>query len=530
MIQKWATVICCAALLWTQGCADPVEPDAAVTDASADAGPGRDGAFADAEPIDAAPIDAEVLDAAPLDAEIVDATDLDAGFDAGTFDAGDDAGAPDSGPPPFRTAFQVVTASDTSCALFEDGQVKCWGSLRTTPASTFGRTPGTMGVNLPYLDLGAGARVVRLFSGQNGICGTLETGALRCFGDNTYRQLGFVGSGALSSATVPPPVDLGPTRTATAVSMGWTHTCALLDDRSVVCFGAGGVGETGQGMTGTSSTPRPVDLGAGRTAKAIDADGYFGCAILDNDALKCWGANGNSSSDTSLIGGQLGTGDTRARGNEPNEMGDNLLEIDLGTNPATTQRWQVKAVSTGITRTCALLENDRLKCFGRNDGAPDVLGTGDNVSWGSAANLIGDAMPFIDLGVDPLTTQPWRVKKIAVGDTMTCALLANDRLKCWGAGALGSTGTGSNVRLGDMPSEMGDALPFLDLGTNPATNQPWRVLQITCGKNHSCAVLEGNRVKCWGYNNLGQLGLEDNQNRGDNPDEMGDLLPLVQLQ
>jgi alpha-tubulin suppressor-like RCC1 family protein len=190
----------------------------------------------------------------------------------------------------------------------------------------------------------------------------------------------------------------------------------------------------------------------------------------------------------------------------------------------------VKAVHTGITRTCVILENDRVKCMGRNDAGPDILGTGDNIGWGGAATRVGDAMPFIDLGVNPATAAPWRVLALDVGDSMTCALLENARLKCWGGSALGSTGNPTGGNIGDSPADMGDSLAFLDLGLDPATGQPWQVQAVSCGKYHACAVLTGNVLKCWGYNAAGQLGLEDNNNRGDNAGEMGDQLPIVQLQ
>src|SRR3546814_20282370 len=66
-----------------------------------------------------------------------------------------------------------------------------------------------------------------------------------------------------------------------------------------------------------------VDLGTGRTAVAIAAGFTHTCALLDDGSLKCWGAGKD---------GQLGLGDTTNRGYGPSEMGDNLPTVDLGTD------------------------------------------------------------------------------------------------------------------------------------------------------------------------------------------------------
>src|SRR5690606_4814135 len=66
-----------------------------------------------------------------------------------------------------------------------------------------------------------------------------------------------------------------------------------------------------------------VDLGTGRCAVSIALGGQHTCALLENGAVKCWGDNTH---------GQLGQGDVDARGDGPYEMGDNLTEIRLGTD------------------------------------------------------------------------------------------------------------------------------------------------------------------------------------------------------
>jgi len=130
---------------------------------------------------------------------------------------------------------------------------------------------------------------------------------------------------------------------------------------------------------------------------------------------------------------------------------------------------------------------------------------------------MGDALPFVALGANNKTTA------VSVGTDHACARFADGRLKCWGANAGGQLGLGDTESRGDGDGEMGDALPFVDLGTGT------KVRAVSAGNAHTCALLEDGRVKCWGSNSSGQLGLGDKENRGDAADEMGEKLPAVEL-
>jgi alpha-tubulin suppressor-like RCC1 family protein len=110
---------------------------------------------------------------------------------------------------------------------------------------------------------------------------------------------------------------------------------------------------------------------------------------------------------------------------------------------------------------------------------------------------------------------------VAAGYTYTCALLNDATIKCWGGG--GELGLGDSRNRGDQPGEMGDHLPAVDLGTNETA------LGVSAGYGNACALLPGGRVKCWGLNYDGQLGLGDTTTRGDAPGQMGDSLPAVNL-
>jgi hypothetical protein len=83
-------------------------------------------------------------------------------------------------------------------------------------------------------------------------------------------------------------VNLGAGRTAKALSCGHQHTCAILDDDTLKCWGEGDGGRLGYGGTGDRRAPDAtavVNLGSGRTAKAVSTGKEHTCAILDDDTL-----------------------------------------------------------------------------------------------------------------------------------------------------------------------------------------------------------------------------------------------------
>jgi alpha-tubulin suppressor-like RCC1 family protein len=234
--------------------------------------------------------------------------------------------------------------------------------------------------------------------------------------------------------------------------------------------------------------------------EAINSNIAHTCALIEGGRVKCWGANSF---------GELGVGDFMARGDLPEQMGNQLPFVDLGTGQ------KAAALSVGDSYTCALIEGGRVKCWGSSTFGE--LGMGDTKDWGGKAGEMGDHLPFVDLGTGQKATA------LATGDRHTCALLEGGKVKCWGINEQGQLGLGDTKGRGKNKGEMGDHLPFVDLGTGQ------KATAITAGLYHSCVRLESGQVKCWGLNAHGELGLGDTDNRGDQPGEMGDQLPPLDL-
>lgn len=303
-----------------------------------------------------------------------------------------------------RFVKEVACGYRFQCARTAAGQVVCWGY---NDYEQLGRgdqlvpdTYAELGDNLKSVDLGTGKSAVQLASGGLHSCAVLNDGSVKCWGYNNYGQLGYgdtVNRGWLPSemGDALPPVDLGTGRTAMGISIEEYTTCALLDDGSVKCWGSNGTGQLGQGdLIARGDNPGEmgdnlpaINLGTGKTAVQISLGRGHVCARLNDQSLKCWGNN---------YYGALGLGNTDAHGDQPGEMGDNLPTIDLGTGRVAIQ------VHAAEWFTCALLDNATLKCWGVGTLAAEN-GTWNNL--GDQPGEMGDNLLPVNLGTGRTVAQ-----------------------------------------------------------------------------------------------------------------------------
>jgi hypothetical protein len=218
-----------------------------------------------------------------------------------------------------RTARAVAAGKFFTCALLDNGRVACWGAntsgqlgqgdttSRTSPTTisfASGRTAVALGAGDDHvcaiLDNGA---LVCWGGGGNG---RLGSGATSNVGD---------GPGEMGASLA--AVSLSTSETAIAVSAGQAHTCVVLTSTDVKCFGNGGYGRLGYGNQNNLGDELPemgtnlpaINLGLGRTALAISAGAEHTCAVLDNASLKCWGSGDSGrrgSSNMTNVGGLSG--------------------------------------------------------------------------------------------------------------------------------------------------------------------------------------------------------------------------------
>ncbi|MBA3748163.1 MAG: hypothetical protein H0W96_11835, partial [Solirubrobacterales bacterium] len=328
-----------------------------------------------------------------------------------------------------------------------------------------------------------------LDAGRYHACALLATASVRCWGYGFDGALGYgatetIGDDELPSAAG--PVDLGAGRTALGLSAGFTHTCAVLDDRSVRCWGFGADGQLGYGKTdsiGDDESPGSagrVNLGDGRSAAAVTAGRAHSCAVLDNGTVRCWGF---------AFDGRLGYGDQSAIGD--NEPPAAVGPVNLGAGRT------ARAITAGDSHTCALLDNATVRCWG-------YAGLGQ-LGYGNTTTFSDTETPD-KAGPVQFATGRTAVA-ISAGSYHTCAVLDDGTVRCWGFGGDGRLGYGNTNSVGDdeVPARLGP----VDLGTGRSA------VAISAGADHTCAVLDDGTVRCWGSGRSGQLGYARTTSVGD---------------
>jgi alpha-tubulin suppressor-like RCC1 family protein len=395
----------------------------------------------------------------------------------------------------------VAAGSHHTCVTLTDMSTKCFG-LNGKGQLGVGNTTnyGVSNKDIETLSWTPyGHFATQIVGGAEHTCALMADGKVICWGDNSYGQLGrsdnneTVGGTNTDLATETYTyVNLGTGKTATKIAAGAYHTCALLQDGNVKCWGRNNYGQLGQEDNvhrGTSAATMGdnllnISFGVGQTVVDLASGANHNCAVLQGGQLKCWGRN---------IFGQLGIGSTADMGDNTGEMGTGLAPVSAHSGAT------VLSVGAGVDHTCAIITiptsaDPVVKCWGRNDYGQ--LGIGDALQRGTSPSQMGDALPIVQLGLSGVP------KKLALGRVHSCVLLATGSVKCWGSNQYGQLGLSASTssHRGDGADEMGNNLPTLVLGNSVLATD------ISSGEDHSCVIIDINKIRCWGRNDYGQLG------------------------
>lgn len=397
--------------------------------------------------------------------------DRDASRDTGT-DGDFDAG-------PF-VEIELTAGGSHTCARFGSGTARCWGRNEEGQLGYGNRTqigddePAASAANLQL-----GAAVKQIAAGDVHTCAVLMNAAVTCWGAGYQGRTGYARFDNIGDDEL--PASVGHVQVGGEVqriAVGGAHTCAQLTSGALRCWGDGDYGKLGYGNTadvGASDTPASVgDVNVGGNVREVAVGSAHTCALLTGGAVRCWGR---------AESGQLGYGSTEMIGD--NEAPASAGNVDVGGT--------VKQITAGGSHTCALLTSGTVRCWG--SGEHGALGYGDPYN-------VGDNETPASVGDVPVGGV---VSQIVAGLQHTCALLTTGAVRCWGAGGDGRLGYGNSENVGDSetPASVGD----VHLGG--------AARQLTVG-SHTCAQLTSGPVYCWGHGSSGKLGYGNTNNVGDN--------------
>jgi len=318
----------------------------------------------------------------------------------------------------------------------------------------------------------------------------------------------------------PPAQAAGPAVTVSDLAVGTFHSCAVLSDGTVRCWGSNGQGQLGDGTT--TDSPTPVSVVGITTARHIAAGNAHTCAILADTTVRCWGRNvggqlGNgTTTDSSLpvtvtgLGGvdvislgdlhscalSLTSGEVRCWGdNSSGQLGDGTT-TSRSTPVAVSGITTAIDVSAGNEHTCAVLSDGAARCWGRN-----FFGQLGNGASGAGSN---SATPVAVSGITGAS-------RIAAAASSTCAVVTGGAVSCWGQNSFGQLGDGTTTS---------SLAPVAVSGLTGATS-------ITAGNAHTCVIVSGT-IRCWGFNSFGQLGDGTTTSRSE-PVAVGGLTGIAVL-
>lgn len=334
---------------------------------------------------------------------------------------------------PTAPVARIAAAFRHTCGVKTDGNAACWGNNGSAQI-------GTGNVNSPQAPYtwNLGETVVSVAAGMSASCALTASGRVFC------AAIGFNG-GSMT------PVEKVGASGARQIVVGSGHMCVLAADRSVWCWGNGSVGQLGNGAVGGSSQPVQVQSAAigaalGNVAALAAGDSHT-CAVLGDGGVACWGYN-----IALQTGSPAGTDTTRAvavqglTGVDRLALGDGhscaLLtdttvrcwgdnsQGQFGNGVLSTTPSAVPTAPLGLSGVLALASGTRHLCAVLTAGVVGCWGTG-SMGNGNFSETRTSAVQVSGLS---------GVVALAAGFEHTCALRNDGQLACWGANGEGQLG------------------------------------------------------------------------------------------
>jgi len=293
----------------------------------------------------------------------------------------------------------VLSASDShACVVLSSGLVQCWGGNSYDELGIGDAGPLVSSTPVTVLDL-CGA--VDVSAGYLFTCAVLANGSIACWGLNTRGTIGLATPGAIAFT----PVLIPGINNAVKVAASTNHTCALLTDHTVKCWGDGQLGQLGNGVDNSSVSPVSA---MGVTDAADIVTGLdFTCVRTAAGLVQCWGANDK---------GQIGTGDSTY-------VAYNAPHVVPGLSGVTT-------IAASGANVCAVLSTGGVMCWGVNDSGQTGTAPKNGIYTVWSPTMVPGVSTAVAVGLSGEDS-----------DASACAILANGSMECWGDNSEGQLGT-----------------------------------------------------------------------------------------
>jgi alpha-tubulin suppressor-like RCC1 family protein len=326
---------------------------------------------------------------------------------------------------------EVAAGNGGTCALKRDGSVWCWGAndagqlgQGTNDAQAHG---APVRVNIPPAS--------QLTYGAFHVCALLLDGNVQCWGTNKFGQCGAAPamSGAqcdpgdgITAPCVRSPRAVPGLAAVRAVSAGRNHTCALLGDETVRCWGLNDSAQLGNGMVEAETSPRhvPVAVTGLTNVARIAAGGSHTCAVLADGAVRCWGWG-----DLGQLGGAATTSCT-VGSSSPCRCADGPAAV-----PELTGVYDLVGGTLAHLRVPDRTGRAPLRARRRRPARPR------QPELDQCCSFSFDRLPLLPHLHRAAPSPP--PASVSVGDYHSCALMADGAVRCWGNNSFGQLGNGA---------------------------------------------------------------------------------------
>ncbi|MBN1655424.1 MAG: hypothetical protein JXA30_16785 [Deltaproteobacteria bacterium] len=394
-----------------------------------------------------------------------------------------------------REVVDVAVGEAHSCAARRDGTVVCWGynaggQLGSDPEIDDFETLDPVGITTErvrgfsrHASAVEGLSAVRrIAAGANHTCVIVNDGSVWCWGDSASGQLGN-GEFSLDSCEGRPcsrkPVRVKGINNAASLSLGERHSCALLDNGDLRCWGSLALGHASDDLVSCDGLPcatSPVHVDLADDVLEVKAGYQHTCALVESGAVFCWGQNPV---------GQVGISretDVSVQGvDRPNAV-DRPARVNL-PEPA----GQVAVAGSSVAyrnKSCARLLDGSYFCWGVNDRGELGIAPVQTERCGAAQSFCATEPRELALEV--------AVERVILSEFTGCAVSIDGVLYCWGQDTLAQLGRDAQIQDRCVKEERCSRLP-VKIPTRA------KILDVALGHRYSCALQADERVVCWGW-------------------------------